>query len=418
MTLNETSKTIITPTLLTYGGDALGRLPDGRAVFVPFVLPGERVEIEVVEQKQRYARARPVEILEPSPERVAPTCIHYGTCGGCHYQHLAYENQVKIKTEILSEQLARIGGIPEPRVQAAVPSKNQVNYRNHVQFHLTTGGQLGYYAGRTKDVFPLQECHLPEVVINEVWPRLELDFIPGLEEVALRAGSDEDLQVILTNSTIEVPRFEIEDLPVSAVHISPGGMLVLAGSDRVYFEILEREFQVTAGAFFQVNTDSAARMVTHILETLPRFYPLSDSTTLMDVYCGVGLFSAFLAPHVGRLIGIESSPAACADFEVNLEEFDNVELYEATAEEALPLLAVHPEVVLVDPPRSGIDRYAMDALIEMAPAVIVYVSCDPSTLGRDGGKLLRGGYRLEQVTPFDLFPHTYHIESISFWVKA
>jgi len=215
-----------------------------------------------------------------------------------------------------------------------------------------------------------------------------------------------------------VPRFEIEDLPVSAVHISPGGMLVLAGSDRVYFEILEREFQVTAGAFFQVNTDSAARMVTHILETLPRFYPLSDSTTLMDVYCGVGLFSAFLAPHVGRLIGIESSPAACADFEVNLDEFYNIELYEATAEEALPLLAVHPEVVLVDPPRSGIDRYAMDALIEMAPAVIVYVSCDPSTLARDGGKLLRGGYRLEQVTPFDLFPHTYHIESISFWVKA
>jgi 23S rRNA (uracil1939-C5)-methyltransferase len=293
-----------------------------------------------------------------------------------------------------------------------------VNYRNHVQFHLTADGQLGYYAGRTKDVFPLQECHLPEVVINEVWPRLELDFIPGLEEVALRTGSDEDLQVILTNSTTEVPRFEVEDLTVSAVHISPGGTLVLAGSDRVYFEILGREFQVTAGAFFQVNTDSAARMVTHILETLPRFYPLSDSTTLMDVYCGVGLFSAFLAPHVGRLIGIESSPTACADFEVNLDEFDNVELYEATAEEVLPLLADHPEVILVDPPRSGIDRYAMDALIEMAPAVIVYVSCDPSTLARDGGKLLRGGYRLEQVTPFDLFPHTYHIESISLWVKA
>ncbi len=135
----------------------------------------------------------------------------------------------------------------------------------------------------------------------------------------------------------------------------------------------------------------------------------------MDVYCGVGLFSAFIAPRVGRLIGIEASPSAAEDFTANLDEFDHVELYEAPAELVLPELEVQPAAVLVDPPREGIDRRAMDGLLKLRPPVLVYVSCDPSTLARDAKRLHAAGYRLEQVTPFDLFPQTYHIESISCW---
>lgn len=145
-----------------------------------------------------------------------------------------------------------------------------------------------------------------------------------------------------------------------------------------------------------------------MLDSLPL-----PAETILDVYCGVGLFSAFLAPNVKRLIGIESSPSACEDFVINLDEFDNVELYEALAEDALPVLDIHPEVILVDPPRAGLDRRALDAILALKPRTLAYVSCDPSTLARDARRLIAGGYHLKQVTPFDMFPQTYHIESIS-----
>jgi 23S rRNA (uracil1939-C5)-methyltransferase len=156
----------------------------------------------------------------------------------------------------------------------------------------------------------------------------------------------------------------------------------------------------------------AGKMVDHLLAQLPM-----DGAVLLEVYCGVGLFSAFLAPKCKRLIGVESSASACKDFGVNLDEFDNVELYEDSAENVLPALKVEPDIVLVDPPRTGVAKEPLDAIVRMDPKLIAYVSCDPSTLARDAARLVSAGYRLTDVTPFDLFPQTYHIESISLFEK-
>jgi 23S rRNA (uracil1939-C5)-methyltransferase len=158
----------------------------------------------------------------------------------------------------------------------------------------------------------------------------------------------------------------------------------------------------------------AGKMAAHLLAHLP----VSPVTTLLDAYCGVGLFSAFFAPLVGRVIGVETSPSACEDFAVNLDEFENVELYQAPAGEVLPALDVKPGIVIVDPPRLGLEKRALEALLAWGPARIAYVSCDPSTLARDAARLITGGFRLVQVTPFDLFPQTYHIESISIFEKG
>jgi 23S rRNA (uracil1939-C5)-methyltransferase len=155
----------------------------------------------------------------------------------------------------------------------------------------------------------------------------------------------------------------------------------------------------------------AAQMVQHLLENLP----LAPGATVVDAYCGVGLFSAFLAPHAGRLIGIESLPAACEDFAVNLDEFDHVALYEAVVEEVLPALGVQPDLLVADPPRAGLGRQTLAAIQALRPGAIAYISCDPATLARDAGALVQGGYHLRQITPFDLFPQTFHIESISFF---
>ncbi len=180
------------------------------------------------------------------------------------------------------------------------------------------------------------------------------------------------------------------------------------GEDHLAMQVLEREFYVSAGSFFQVNTVMAEKMVTHLLGELPL-----PAKTILDVYCGVGLFSAFLAPKCERLIGIELSPSACEDFAVNLDEFDHVELYEGAAEDVISHLEVEQAIVLVDPPRAGVDKRALDGIRALDPPVIAYVSCDPSTLARDAARLIAGGYRLVNVTPFDMFPQTYHIESIS-----
>ena len=400
-----------------YGGETFGRLEDGRVVFVPFTLPGEIVRLRLVEEKRGYARAQLLEVLQASPERIQPRCAHFSVCGGCHYQHLSYVSQLAAKSAILRDQLERIGGITNPPLGEIVAAPEPFNYRNHVQFHLTPEGKLGYHLGRSEQVLAIQECHLPEPALNQVWPLLDFESLPEIERIGLRLGSLEDIQLVLESSDPQPPELNVEDLPVSVVHLSQGEALVLAGSQSLTIDVLGQPFIVSAGSFFQVNTSMAGKMVEHVLSLLERHQSLGPGKTLLDVYCGVGLFSAFIAPHVGRLIAIETSPSAAEDFSLNLDEFDHVELYEAPAEMVLPELVEHLAAVLVDPPREGIDRRAMDGLLYLRPPVLVYVSCDPSTLARDAKRLVAAGYRLEQVTPFDLFPQTYHIESISIFER-
>jgi 23S rRNA (uracil1939-C5)-methyltransferase len=396
---------------LTYGGEAMGRLPDGRAVFVPFGLPGEHVRVELTEDKKNFARGKLLEILEASPERIDPKCKHFGKCGGCHYQNLPYEKQLQAKTEILRDQLQRIGKIENPPLTQMVASPLEWNYRNHVQFHLTAEGKVGFVNAKGNSILPIEECHLPETGINTFWPNLQFESNKDVERVSLRAGQDEELMVVLESENPETPELEIE-ADVSVVHVFDEHAVVIAGQDHLIFNISGKDFRVSAASFFQVNTKMAEKMVEHLVSRLP----VSASTTLLDVYCGVGLFSKFFAGKCKQVIGIETSESACEDFAFNLDEFDNVELYEGAAEEVLPRLAGRFDssaYAIVDPPRAGIEKHALDAIISIRPQVIAYVSCDPSTLARDAARLINGGYRLVEVTPFDLFPQTYHIESIS-----
>jgi len=398
---------------LVYGGDALAHLSEGQVAFIPFGLPGEEVKARVLVEKRGHVRLELVEMLEASPRRIIPKCRHFGICGGCHYQQLTYQDQLEIKAGILRDQLMRIGKIPNVPVEPIIPSPHEWNYRNHVQFHLTHAGKLGYIGANNRGVVQISECHLPENALNELWPRLEFDPGQRLERVSLRRGADNESMLVLESAAPELPELELE-ADLSVVHLAGGDVVVMAGDDHIRISVKDRIFHVSAASFFQVNTAVAEKMVKHLLDHLP----VSSKTTLLDVYCGVGLFSAFFAEHVGRLIGVEVSPSACADFAANLDEFDNVELYEASAEVVLPSLEAKPDIVILDPPRAGLDKRTLEALLALGPAQIAYVSCDPTTLARDAARLIGGGYHLTQVTPFDLFPQTFSIESISFFEKA
>jgi 23S rRNA (uracil1939-C5)-methyltransferase len=413
-------------TTAVYGGESLGRLADGRAVFVPFALPGEMVRVRLTEDKRSHARAELIEIVRPSEQRIQARCRHFGVCGGCHYQHMPYETQCALKTAIVADQLQRIGHLANPVVQPIIACPDPFNYRNYVQFHLTSDGHLGYFTARGEHIFAIQECHLPEPLINQVWPQLDLVDTPdgslpaesvaqnqlGVERVGLRLGVGDDLQLILEGREPQAPEFSVEELSLSAVYLSPAPALILAGSEAVTMDVSGRSFQVSAASFFQINRTMAAAMVEHVLAQAN----LPPNAVVIDVYSGVGLFSAFLAPRAQRLVAIESSASACDDFVANLNEFD-VELYQATAEQVLPQLDLHPDLILVDPPRAGLDRRVLDAIVHLAAPQLIYVSCDPSTLARDAARLVAGGYLLQQITPFDMFPQTFHIESISIWKR-
>jgi 23S rRNA (uracil1939-C5)-methyltransferase len=393
---------------MTFGGDAFGRLPDGRALFVPFGLPGELVRIFLTEEKSSFVRGKILEIIKPSLQRIQAKCPHFGSCGGCNYQHLDYPTQLEVKQQIVKSQLQRLAGLKDYPVAAVVPSPDQWNYRNSVHFHVSRNGKLGYQRAGSNELIEISECHLPAANINALWPQLGLEAASGVERLQIREGLEGDL-ILGLESQNDLPSEFTVDFPISVVWKGPDSQFILAGEDCTLMQVKDRSFRVSIGSFFQANSLQTASMVDHVISLAGEL----KGKIVIDAYCGVGLFSAFLAGKAKKLIGIEVSESSCNDFAVNLDEFDNVELYIDQAENVLPVLEIKPDVVILDPPRAGLDARVVSALAESKPGKIIYVSCDPATLARDIKRLIQNGFELKSVTPFDQFPQTYHIECVA-----
>ena len=393
---------------LVYEGYGLGRLPDGKAVFVPFVLPEENVRIKIREEKKRYAHGELIDIIKENETRISPRCKHFGQCGGCHYQHIPYDQQLKYKREIFIEQLQRMGGIEEPAVEKIIPCNREWHYRNSLQFHLAPNGELAFMDAALAYPFKVEECHLPMKEISKIWPLLAFEKENEIQRVEIRQNETDDILLKLKGNRAAIPAIEITS-SISTVHTSSNDQVVIAGDDYLILSLLDKEFRVSAESFFQTNFIGMKALVDTVLEMAEGL-----NGTLMDLYCGVGLFSSFLANSFDHIVGIEVSKSACSDFAVNLDRYEHISLYEGTVERALPVINVSPDCVVIDPPRKGINRFAIDALVEKKPPVIIYVSCNPSTLARDVKRLMRSGYLLERSVLVDMFPQTYHIESVNY----
>ena len=395
-----------------YGGDGLGHLADGRAVFVPFTLPGERIKIEFGDEKGKFVHAGLLEVLEPSPKRVEPPCPHFGVCGGCHYQMLAYEDQVQLKAAILREQLERLGGLHFDQAPEFTASPHPFSYRNQVQFHPLADGRLGYMSAEGNQLIPIQTCLLPLQGIREAWPLIDIAEDQDLTRVNFREDSRGEILALLEGMDPEPPDLETE-LPISLAYKAKDSprLFMLAGEDSLYFSLQGKNFLVSPESFFQVNQEVAEAMLTHVLSMLQS----TSIPEVLELYSGVGFFSKFLAERCLHLIAMEAAPSACYDFVDNLNTFDHVELYEGAVEEILPSLVPnlpHPQLVVLDPPRSGLQAKAREALLNLAPEQIIYVSCDPASLARDLKAFLANGYELKNLRGFDMFPQTYHIETV------
>jgi 23S rRNA (uracil1939-C5)-methyltransferase len=400
---------------MAHGGEAIGR-HEGRAVFVPYAIPGERVRVEVEEDRARttrgrFARARLVDILDPSPARVSPPCPHFGpdACGGCQWQHIDYQVQSRIKGLVTVDQFQRVGKFEDPMIFEPLLDETGWEYRNHALFRVNSEGRLGFLSARSHDVYPIDDCMILHPLLSGLYQSLEMTY-PELEWMELRAGTATgDLLVLLQAKEEEPPALEV-DFPLSIVQIRHDDAIApLIGLDYIIESVHEREFRISATSFYQVNSAQAARLVEVVMGALEP----QGHEKVLDAYCGVGLFTAFLGEEVGLVTGIEAHSTAVADARHNLGDADNVMILEGTVEEMLPTIDHKFDAAVVDPPRSGLDREALDALVAHAPERIVYVSCDPATLARDAQRLVKQGYTLQWVQPVDLFPQTYHIENVA-----
>lgn len=397
----------------TFGGDAFGRMADGKPVFVPFAIPGERVRVRIPSERKDYNIGELVEVLTLSPRRITPRCRHFGVCGGCHYQHLTYAHQLEVKQKIVVDQMRRIGKMEAPPVSPIIPSPAEWNYRNTMQFHLSPTGRPGFRVTRGARVVEVQECYLPLPELGELWPNLDIDPSAGIDRVMLRAGSDGELLAGLEGEWEKPPELEL-DFPLSLHYLGRGGDYLMAGDAYSIMSVNGVDFAVSPRSFFQVNLPQAEAMVKYVLENCD----ITPESTVLDLYCGVGLFSAFLVPRVRQLVGVELSESACNDFALNLDAHENVALYVGKVEDVVSALDVQPDLVILDPPRAGLDRRVVEYLKDIAPPQVIYVSCDPSTLARDCKRLVDCGFKVESIQPFDLFPQTYHVENIAYFTNV
>ncbi len=437
---------LLTIEKLIYGGDGLARLPAespsnkdrgrGKAVFVPFVLAGEKVEAALTEEKLGFARAHAGTIVESSPHRVQPACPYYARCGGCHYQHANYEHQLEIKKEILRENLRRIAKL-ELQCEIQVHPSPPWNYRNRSRLQVRTRPEFaaGYFKFASHELLPVDECPISSPLINRgiaaLWQAGRSGkAVEGVLEAEFFANSDDTqvlLELLCAPEARRAPvRAWAEDLCTAMPEIA--GMvalrevqkgvqepLVAVGASQLIYKTENAAYRVGDGAFFQTNRFLTGELIKIV--TAGRSGELA-----LDLYAGVGLFSTALACSFRHIISVESSQTAATDLQYNLPV--NGKAVRATAEQylsefgdqgrpsdTLPQL-LHPDLIVVDPPRSGLGERVTRLLASANAPRVTYVSCDPSTLARDLVPLAASGYRVEEAHLIDLFPQTFHVESV------
>ena len=428
---------------LVYGGDGLARLPAdergrGKAVFLPFVLPGERVDATLTQSRSGFSRAQLNKVLEASPDRVAPDCPYFGRCGGCQYQHIEYGAQLRFKSEILRETLRRMAKLELDR-EIQIHSAEPWHYRNRTRVHVRHDPSfaLGYFRTNSHELLPVEACPISSPLINQaiaaVWELGRAGQAPSslhglqifanhddsklLVEVYIRPQTEhrnaepfakaliavlaaiEGVAIFATSAVDDETR---QLAPLSSIHNEEP---VVIGQNHLTYHAAGHDYQVSAGSFFQTNrflVDELVKVATGG----------GKGKAALDLYAGVGLFTMALAKTFDEVIAVEASPHAVADLKHNAPR--NVRASRATTEEFLMKRGegLVVEFALLDPPRAGLGGKATAALCRTSARQVTFVSCDPTTLSRDLKLLLESGFRVEQAYLFDLFPQTAHMETV------
>ncbi|NES93757.1 MAG: 23S rRNA (uracil(1939)-C(5))-methyltransferase RlmD [Desertifilum sp. SIO1I2] len=432
-------------------GEGVGRV-EGRVVFVPDTVNGDRALVRLVQVKRQFAKGKLHELLEPSPHRIRPGCIVADKCGGCQWQHIDYGQQLEIKRNLAIQALERIGGITNPPVDEVLSVHQPLKYRNKATYPFglsaTQQVQTGYYQKGSHKLVNLNQCPVQDERLNPLlaeikrdiqqrgWPIYQEQHHQGeLRHLGLRIGRRTG-EMLLTLVVTQGNLPGVEEQAQTWLERYPGlvGVLLnfnpqrtnaifgsqtrcIAGREYLTEEFAGLQFQLRADTFFQVNTETAEALLQEVLQELR----LQGDEVLVDAYCGIGTFTLPLARYLQQVVGIEVQPEAVQQAESNaqLNQISNTRFYAGSVESLLPQLEVQPDIVLLDPPRQGCDRAVLETLLQIQPQRIVYISCKPSTLARDLKMLCHNGnYQLTRVQPADFFPQTSHVECAAFLQRS
>jgi 23S rRNA (uracil1939-C5)-methyltransferase len=417
---------------LVYGGKGLGRL-NGRIVFVPGVAPGDLIVAEETARKSGFSEAKVVKLLERSPSRVKPKCPYFGKCGGCDWQHVRYQEQVKAKKLIVEENLQKIGKIKKPNVDEVIPSPSPWNYRNRAQIKVKAG-KVGFYAKGSHFVVDVEKCPLLKEDIQGIFPRLkellkELPQEPA-EFHVYSSSKDEVLLKLVYSGKVKPFELELERLRellninligAGVYRFGPDGYperLRFFGRDFTYEKVGRYRFRVSADSFFQVNRFQVENLIDRVVRVaMEQQFMLAG-----DLYCGVGTLTIPVGRYVHRAFGVESNFWAVSDalYNKDINGLRNVQFFCRETEEALKIVKEYnPDLVILDPPRSGLNEKIVKTIARLPRLKrVVYVSCNPSTLARDIATFHRYGVNMEKAKVLDMFPQTYHVETIAYLRKV
>jgi len=439
---------------LAYGGKGVAR-SEGKVVFVEDGLPGDVAKVFIKKVKPDYCEGRAVEIIKPSQHRMEPICRHFDICGGCRWQNYEYDMQLKYKSEQLKNNLIHIAGIKNPPVEPIIKARKVYYYRNKMEFsfHQDRDGNLllgQHYTGFYDRVFNIEHCHLQSELSNDIvnfvrdeCNRLELPayHIRNHEGVmrflVIREGkfTDEVLVNIVTGP--EYLEYENKLLKLGKnlsskfhqlnsilwtinsqkANIAKSDMLpsvvkggIINGRDHIYEKLGRYKFKISADSFFQTNSYQAQILYDTVIE----YAEFKSADEVCDLYCGTGTIAIYISELVKSVTGVESVENAVYDAEINAAEngVNNVKFQAGKVEDILKSIGSFDKVI-IDPPRAGMHPKALNGIMEMKPKYIIYVSCNPSTLARDMKGFLEVGYSLDKAVAIDMFPHTYHIESVA-----
>lgn len=434
---------------LTHEGNGVGKI-NGYPLFVPNVLPGEEAIVKVVKVNKNFGFGKLMELTKSSPERVEPTChVH---CGGCQLQHMSYKLQLDMKQNQVQNVMKKVAHLPHVPIHPIMGMEHPYNYRNKVQVPVgEKNGELivGYYQKRSHRIVEnMDTCSIQAETINEILPVVrqlanQLGIEPYQEEnhrgdlrhIMIRTGhATNDVMIVLVTRTNRLPNKDVlideltrrfpqiksivQNVNEKRTNVILGEKTkVLWGETYIYDKIGDITFAISAKSFYQVNPIQTKVLYDKALE----FANIGSDDVVVDAYCGIGTISLFLAQKAKKVYGIEVVPDAIADAKKNaaLNGITNVEFTVGQAEKVMPKWkeqGLTPDVIVVDPPRKGCEADFLQAMIDMEPQRIVYVSCNPSTLARDLRILEDGGYVTKEVQPVDMFPSTNHVEAVT-WLE-
>lgn len=385
---------------LDHYGRGITRI-DGIPVFVDGALPDEKVKIEIINEKKKFCEAKTVEIMKESSFRCVPNCPYYQECGGCNVMHINYPQQLVFKENKVKEVLKKFTGFENIK---SIIGTNNFNYRNKVT--LKVNKLIGYYKNKSYEIVPIDNCLIANNKINCIIEQLRKINLNNINEIVIRVTNNESMVVLYSKDNIDIDTNLIDVETIVSITDKTN---ILKGKGYIEESIKGIKFIISATSFFQVNTDGMINLYDKVLE----YADLNGSENLLDLYCGTGTIGIYLAKYCNKVFGIEINKEAIKDALVNkkINGLTNIEFEAGDVKNVLKHNDFIPDIIVVDPPRAGLDKKVIEEILSLNPKKLIYVSCDVVTLARDLN-ILKEKFEILECTPVDMFPNTYHVECV------